>query len=112
MSFIDTCQRLTQTYLPDIDPLVRFRLARPFGGHKAPHLSTHPCHKSTGPKVRATRNIHELISSLVVKILTFWYQDHRVVKSNVLLGQTQLDISTAEPFKIYDEFINLSVSCQ
>jgi hypothetical protein len=67
MSFIDTCQRLTQTYLPDIDPLVRFRLARPFGGHKAPHLSTHPCHKSTGPKVRATRNIHELISSLVVR---------------------------------------------
>jgi len=49
--FFDTCQELTCTCCSDIDPLVRFRLARPFGGHKTPHLATHPYHKSTCPKV-------------------------------------------------------------
>jgi hypothetical protein len=90
-----------------IDPLVRFRLARPFGGHKAPHLSTHPCHKSTSPKWFEEFTV-VMSSTLVPLNICAW--DHRVVKSNVLLGQTQLDISTAEPFKIYDEFVNLSAT--
>jgi hypothetical protein len=31
------------------------------------------------------------------------------MKSNHLLGRTQLDISAIEPFKIYDEHIEISV---